>query len=433
MKHIRSLFSEKPWRLRLSIAALILCLIIGVLLTARQFTTTPVSEKGTTIYALLKNGSVAAIDGNDGIIRWTFQAANAQSVVRFTASDDNIYLRTNDTLYALRASDGTLLWKFKMGVVRKLAPLIVDHTAIYVVLNDVVVALSTRNGVILHHYQVPSDPLFLPFDVSVANGIVYATTLDISTASHLLEGALYAFNTSNGTLLWNHRTTKGGYAPPVISNGIAYTADKDSIDAFEGSTGRFLWSTSSYYPSLLSINNGVMCCRLFGSSLAALSARDGHQLWHYSVPGLQDNTYLPLAVHADVLYLLCACTTNSKVQSPGLHAIDMTTGKSLWFVPQNPARHGLISNLSNGFIYISSIDKENVHGSIDALRLTDGRHVWTYAASELVYPQVAGGVLYGHTGLFRGIPLLFALDTSSGKRLWQDRLQTAIEYMQVEQ
>jgi outer membrane protein assembly factor BamB len=72
--------------------------------------------------------------------------------------------------------------------------------------------------------------------------------------------------------------------PPAVNDGIIYLGNDDhSIDAWQGSDGRFLWHYSA--PSQIIwdpvVLDGIMFVRSSSGTMDVLRITDGMHLWHF--------------------------------------------------------------------------------------------------------------------------------------------------------
>ena len=132
---------------------------------------------------------------------------------------------------------------------------------------------------------------------TLANGVIYIGASD---------GAITAVRASDGSQLWQHKTSGAAYAPLVI-NGMVYASDyignngPAHLYALRVSDGKLLWS----YPTEASADNflvtsGVAYLTSTDGTVAALRTTNGALLWHYTIPGQVFNTPL---VDGDTVYI----------------------------------------------------------------------------------------------------------------------------------
>lgn len=154
------------------------------------------------------------------------------------------------------------------------------------------------------------DPQIITGGASVANGIVYFSTLDDRT---------YAINATTGKLIWSTRTgTYYAHTAPAIANGIVYSFTGVGLYALNATTGKLLWTqligdTENPGGSRISIANGIVYSgqisgtSAYNSAILAFNAQTGKKLWSYNLHAFI--TYSPIVVNG-MLYI-GACPNNS--------------------------------------------------------------------------------------------------------------------------
>ena len=189
------------------------------------------------------------------------------------------------------------------------------------------------------------------FELTIANGVVYAGTRTVSPFK------LLAINSSTGLFIWN-ATINGSSelisSTPEFSNGLVYVGSgtNKTLYAFNSSNGGVVWSfntsgTVRAYPTI--VGNVVY----FGSrdnQMYALNASTGILIWNYSASGVFSRIK-PLVIN-DTLYSL---------SGDGIfYALNSSTGTHIWnfstgsFSNSATGIHRYPSaNISNGIVYIS--------------------------------------------------------------------------------
>jgi RHS repeat-associated protein len=118
----------------------------------------------TTIYALA---------ATNGALLWTFQPSDYNPFSRLVARDGQLYaVRYDGSLYALDGLTGAVRWSYQAGVTIFDWPLVVDGV-MYVGTasqDSSVLAFGEASGALLWHYQISSS---VERSAQVANGVVY--------------------------------------------------------------------------------------------------------------------------------------------------------------------------------------------------------------------------------------------------------------------
>lgn len=134
-------------------------------------------------------------------------------------------------------------------------------------------AFDTRDGTLLWEFKAKGDMQYLRS--VVVDGVIY-----IASEDHYLR----AFEARKGTLLWEIEGKEQSYRPLLV-NGVAYvTSDDDHIRAFESQTGKLLWDIQSTWIHGLPIAaNGV---------LYFIDIRRGdYHLWAFDISPISSSRY----------------------------------------------------------------------------------------------------------------------------------------------
>ena len=110
---------------------------------------------------------------------------------------------------------------------------------------------------------------------SVDDGVVYVGSYDHK---------IYAFNASNGALIWNATTGGVVISRPAVVGGIVYVGSEDhNLYAFNATNGNKLWNyTTGYYvDSDPAVANGIVYFGSEDKKVYALNATTGEYLWSY--------------------------------------------------------------------------------------------------------------------------------------------------------
>ncbi|MEL9970291.1 MAG: PQQ-binding-like beta-propeller repeat protein [Metallosphaera sp.] len=254
----------------------------------------------------------------------------------------------------------------------------------------------------------------------VYNGIVYVTVGDVGfnfanfvhyekgqySAIHrgMAYGAIYAFNASDGILLWMRFTMGEAMPAPAVYDGI------------------------------LAYSDG-------GGEFVGVNATTGQTLWMDSIPGLFDSmSSVNYYVMPNGTPLFVAGFTSLTEPFGLLVAVNGITGKMVWNAslpsPNKPFNTGMgdvppAVDQSLGIVVQSTVANAEPNGTVDtmvlAVNATNGHVLWvTNLGRGYTPPAFKGAVpmIYNNT-VFVGAPSLgkeFALNISNGKIIWQTRL-----------
>ncbi len=125
------------------------------------------------------------------------------------------------------------------------------------------------------------------------------------------EGRLYALDTESGQLLWE-RTLEVNGLPALIegvvaADGIVYAGTGKGLSAFQGRTGKLLWTNTEWNQregttSTLTQGNGLLIAGAQWGGMFAHDSRTGKLLWKRNEDGLNNRGATP-ALHGDLLYV----------------------------------------------------------------------------------------------------------------------------------
>ena len=250
----------------------------------------PACAHGTVYAVLLARGKgidagrVVAVNAASGRIRWSRRIPSRVESSPLLDSGRLYFGSEDGTVYALRASDGGLRWRYRAAGAVKGGLALKNGKLFFGDYAGKVQAIRQTDG----HRVWSSSSAGTRFGLTagrfystpaVAYGRVYIGSLD---------GFVYSFASSTGTLAWRHKT--GGYvysSPAVASVGNAgptvYIGSYDGkLYALNAQSGRVRWTRNaggkiSGSPSV--IGDLVFYSNLSRRSTAAVGARTGQVVW----------------------------------------------------------------------------------------------------------------------------------------------------------
>jgi outer membrane protein assembly factor BamB len=254
--------------------------------------------------------SFSAKDGEQGS---TYPVPENGYPFVMTVQKSVLYLPTQKGLYAIDARSKRQLWEWKgtqpegQGqslVIRE--PYILNGVLYTTIVNasevgvgqSKVAAFSAENGKLLWQSDAFAGEASAP---TVVNGVMYVGSTIPKEGP--FEGALYAFDATNGRQIWK-MTTNAVQSSPSISNGVVYASAyagidlKESVLAVDLKTGQQKWQhqiekglTTTPYEQ-----DGVVyeAAGFDKGTLYALNASDGSQKWTLDIgAGPADLTIVP--------------------------------------------------------------------------------------------------------------------------------------------
>jgi outer membrane protein assembly factor BamB len=178
--------------------------------------------------------------------------------------------------------------------------------------------------------------------VSVANGVAYAT------ASHL-----WAFSATTGAHLFTSTVAASG-GTPVVSGGVVYIENVNTVAAYSASTGSQIWSSptvsGNVFSSLDPAVDGSTLIATTPEDVIAFNATSGARLWTYDSANSSAD-YAPPAIANSVVY--------AGSIADGLQAFNETNGNVLF-------SHSMLSYgspiVSNAAVYMVDDGEMEVFG-----------------------------------------------------------------------
>lgn len=277
---------------------------------------------GGSVFVSTAGGHVIALNGVDGKQLWatsTFWTdagypAVAGGVVYTGAGAHNVY--------ALNALSGRTLWSFSTGDLMEASPAEANGIVYTTAFNQVLFAINARTGKEIWHFGMQmwsgSSPV-------VASGIVYVEAAD---------GPLYAVDAASGREMWHLNGSTSG--PTVVASQVFIASDDHTLDVLNSRSGKVvrripIGSQVSIAP--LVVNGLIYLCSDDGMAWA-LDAASGREIWQFS---LGDIAPTSVNMMDGVVYLASTGTdTNS------LSALNARTGTVLWqqrFKVEDPGSH----------------------------------------------------------------------------------------------
>jgi len=280
-----------------------------------------------------------------------------------------------------------------------------------------VAALKGTDGSQLWSKQVVTHSTLAPptpgtFGQLGANGVLYTAVLSaVATNTQPAQFLLYAFNASDGKLLWRSSGTftQAAHATLLVENGVVF-AYVDRLYAYKASDGTLLWQSQGASQPL-SGPNGTYSDLLVtqGSAyadtndgLTAYSTGNGSQLWHVSVDSSLGQ-FLEITLANGIIYA---------TQADGASALDAHTGKLLWSYKAHRQFSGFLAPLiDSDTLYIS-----NFMSGLVALDIHTGNLRWQdQVGGNGIRPTLIAGTLF----VGGGDGVIAAVRASDGKILWR--------------
>ena len=314
-------------------------------------------------------------------LKWTkdlgFETDSSPVIV-----NDVLYIGTTFGIFSLDAKTGKEIWRYHTNGFVKSVPAVSNGILYFGADDRKLYAIDAKDGT----FKWMNDKAMDGYTASAAvvGNRIYAIPKD---------GSFYAFDTSNGEVIWSTLVGKIAESSPAIGEGIiAFGTDQGDIIALDASTGKLKWSYDTGVIEIKSspvIANGTIIIGSNDGSIYALNTEKGNLKWKYSTG---DNVESSPSVKDGVVYV------GSKDSS--FLAINAASGKLLWKFPDS----GQVLSapaISNDVVYFGT--SNNFIYGLDA---NSGRVLWKNSTGRndkdyITSPAISGNVVYAatHSGI----------------------------------
>ena len=193
------------------------------------------------IYVGTINGSILALDYNDGTILWEYRAEDAIESTLAIEEGRIFFTDTREILYALDAETGKLLWRFQRPTpefftIKGAGTPVVDGDAVYCGFADgTLVAVQIDTGEIIWTSDLTNEQVeFTDIDMPV---IIGERTLYVGSYS----GGVFGISRLDGTIQW--RVDVASVAQVKRYDGMLYVASAQGrVVAIDGISHKPVWS-----------------------------------------------------------------------------------------------------------------------------------------------------------------------------------------------
>jgi len=296
----------------------------------------PISD-GRSVYVALSRGAVLALNGEDGLVDWRFEAPPRLGASAALAADALFAAAYDGVLYALGRTTGWLRWQYAGSSWVAAPPLVVDDTVLFATYGGSVHALATSSG----------EPRWVQscgYDFVEAAPAASADALYVATT----RGRLLSYALPGGQVRWE-RSLGRFRAGPVFARAdgdtggrvlamVAGPAGLQELHCLDAASGRELWRSplpgAGCAPGM-AVRDDVVYC-VAGGGVSARALDDGRPLWRFPAPGVAAaGRALPLApVAAGGLLIITVARPDGEAD---LVFLNRGGGTFLWSVPLSTA------------------------------------------------------------------------------------------------
>lgn len=244
---------------------------------------TPAAD-GKTIYLPLANGTLVALDANDGKLRWKAEAGGEFSAAP-VVDDRVVYVATQypgvepnmirGTLRAISKDTGITLWLRTLpspirGSVAPGTNAVFGGTA-----NGSVYAFNKHDGLTIWSDQYD--------DSFEGRPTIWKNRLYIGS----LAGWLLALDESSGRVVWRYHSRgaiRGSIA--AVNSSVVFGSDDNYVYAFDERRRKLIWKrrTGAAVQDVAAVNSGLLACS-FDNFAYFFSLKKGAVVWRQLLPG----------------------------------------------------------------------------------------------------------------------------------------------------
>ncbi|MET8081099.1 serine/threonine-protein kinase [Streptomyces sp. NPDC005303] len=234
------------------------------------------------------------------------------------------------------------------------------------------------------------------------------------------SGTVFALDPADGALRWRHSVAESRLSkPPAVESGLVQPMVEEGrrLEALDPASGKARWGRTLPEHHGLQVAGGMLLLTLLDGTVTGVDAATGATKWNLRIPGQPTPTF----VSFDGDPLVYTTNLSLDASSTRVTAVDPTTGVVRW-----DAR--LSGNLipvgaHGGSVFFLSTN--NLYGDTEAVvRYTpateSSRRVKLPVARPDAQATVRGNMVY----VLAMSGSLDAVDTASGKRLWN--LETSV-------
>ncbi|MGD9714355.1 MAG: PQQ-binding-like beta-propeller repeat protein [Thermomicrobiales bacterium] len=302
------------------------------------------------------------------------------------------------------------------------------------VAENIVVVPSQTNPLALLAFDLQTGNEIWTTDVgdssSFNTGLLVAGVTASNQVIWILEGGpIGAVDLETGEIIWS--VTIGGlkpFTPALDAHELYVVSDEAGVVSLDAASGAIRWAASGGETGpVMVVDDHTVVAALDGGEVLALDRETGQERWRQAIaPNAVNSSYGWgwTGSAADGVALFVAWDGETDLEGMTLHAVDTTTGDSLW-----SQQFGTLITapvIANGRAFIG-----DGGGTVLALDLRTGAAIWHREVSSLdegewgfygPEPVVAGATLvvpgFGGTPDGETYGVVFGFDAESGESEW---------------
>jgi outer membrane protein assembly factor BamB/predicted secreted protein len=196
-----------------------------------------------------------ALNATDGTKLWNYTAKNEIAQSSPAVVGGVVYIGSYDhNVYALNATSGSRIWNYTTGDMVLSSPAVAGNIVYVGSMDNNVYALNISDGNRIWNY---STNRCISQSPAIANGMVY-----ISCWDNKPNGNVFALNCTDGSKIWSYTTQDGTHSSLVVVEDTVYIGANRMVYAFNATNGALLWfnhnNDAGISESSPSVVNGVI-------------------------------------------------------------------------------------------------------------------------------------------------------------------------------
>ena len=290
-----------------------------------------------------------------------------------------IFIGSSDgNMYSLNIDNGLLCWKFDSGDEIEASALLLNEDIYFGNLNGDFFSLGADSGNINWRAKVNGD----------IRGSANYKYNSLKKSSVIFVGCydskMYAFNSSNGELLWDYKT--GNYingAPAVNDDILAFGGCDAKLHIVNTADGNKVGEiiTGSYIAASAAILDNYAYLGKYDNNLIKIDLRDKKIIWQFEDDENGGPFFSSPAVGKDIVV--------AGSRDGFLYCLDKETGEKKW------SFQTMDEIDSSPVIIVDKVLTASIDGRLYLLNLNSGKKIWSYeiGASITSSPAVINGLI----------------------------------------
>ncbi|XP_078696380.1 uncharacterized protein LOC144924725 [Branchiostoma floridae x Branchiostoma belcheri] len=328
-----------------------------------------VNPEDETIFVGSDSGTMYALDGETGKVKWTFTTEDdLGSSPAFSPDRSVVYFGTEDGhVNALQAKDGHVLWRYKTGGAVTCSPSVGPDGTVYIGTLDNQMYAFTPDGSVKWSRDLGGE-IWIHLALAHDGELVYVGTMAETNSN------AFALDTQTGAPVWSFKAAGPIFTGPVLSpdGRYVYYSSKDShIYTLMADTGSLVrkFDIGEHHDGIDSSpvigRDGTLFVGTRGGSVMAVDIEQGKLKWEKEFGGDHEILSPPALDNEGYLYIGSGDGNLLKLkQEDGSVVWKFPAGEEIWSGPRLD---------KHGRVYVGSIS-----GPVFCVDRETGRVVWSH-------------------------------------------------------